>query len=238
MKITLLAIAIALITITSLNAEIPPYCTTIVHEDFEDGDRAGWSDQCICYCDGYSLDVIYSAVDDSYVLRHEGGDASGGGNCEVYSTGLVVGDCAIEARIRNVRAYHTYAKAMGLALRVNEATGVQYLCWLTVAGDLFLYKTTNWTTCGPTYLAHKSVDPMSEGDEFTLRFSAVGNTLCVQIGYNWCLTYEDPDPLPAGTAGVLATAGITDFDDIYITNCDLPSATEATTFGRIKAMFR
>lgn len=238
MKNVLLVIAITLLAITSIHAEIPPYCTTVVHEDFEDGNRDDWSDHCICYCDGYSLDVIYSAVDASYVLMHEGGGLPGGGNCEVYSSGLVVGDGAIEARIRNVRAYHPTAKAMGLTLRVNEATGEQYVCWLTVSGDLFLYKAANWTTCGPTYLAHKSVDPIPEGEEFTLRFSAVGDSLCVQIGYYWHLSYVDPDPLPAGSAGVLATAGITYFDDIYITDCDRPSATEATTFGAIKAIFR
>jgi len=238
MKNVLLFIAIALLAVTSINAEIPPCCTTVVHEDFEDGNRDGWSDNCICYCDGYSLDVTYSEPDASYVLMHEGGGSAGGGNCEVYSTGLVVGDGAIEARIRNVRAYHPTAKAMGLALRVNEATGVQYICWLTVAGDLFLYKTANWTTCGPTPLAHASLAPILEGDEFTLRFSAVGDSLCVQIGYNWCLVYVDPAPLPAGSAGVLATAGITYFDDIYIMDCDCPSVTEATSFGAIKAMFR
>ncbi len=239
MKTTFLVIVIAGLLAAVAGAEIPPYCSIEVYDDFEDGNLDGWADACICSCSySYGLEVIYSDADASHVLKHEGGVSTGGGNCEVYYPGLMMGDCAVEADFRNVEARHTTAKAMGLALRVHEATGVQYICWLTVSGDLYIYRTDGWTECGPDSEAHAVIDPIEEGQKFHLTFSAVGGELCVRVNGILKLTYVDPDPLPPGTAGVLATAGITYFDDIYIMNCDEPSSMQATTFGAIKAMYR
>jgi hypothetical protein len=237
-KSAILAAAIILIALAPAHAEIPHYCSVVVYDDFEDGDRNGWADNVICYSSGYSLDVVYSEFDASFVLKHEGGTVHGGGNCEAYLPGLVVTDCAIEADFRNVAAYHTTAKAMGLALRVNESTGIQYICWLTVAGDLFIYETESWTACGPEFEAHASIDPIAEGQAFHLSFAAIGDSLCVRVNGALKLTYVDPSPLPAGSAGVLATAGVTYFDSVYILDCDRPTAVEAATFGAIKAMYR
>jgi len=209
----------------------------IMMEGFDDGSFERWTDAAICYDDNFSFEVIWSDFDGSYVLKHEGGTEWGGGNREAYLPGLSAREAYIEADIRNVEAWHKTAKAMGLALRINETTGEQYLCWLTVSGDLFLYKTRSWTACGPGFLTKTKIDSIGEGDLFHLSFGVVGNTLSVSVNGMLQFTYTDVNPLPAGSAGVVATAGITYFDNISVVDNNRAMFEVAATWGRIKTDF-
>ena len=153
------------------------------------------------------------------VFKHEGGASSGGGNGEAYvADGVDLDDVEIAADIRNVAAYHPTAKAVGLTACLNDATGVQYLAWYTVSGDLFLYETVAWQICAPYLLMHVVTNSIDVGQEIELKLGVRDGLISVWLNETKILSYDDSaSPLPAGTAGVVATAGITYFDNIVIT---------------------
>ncbi len=237
MRINSVVPIICLLLTGSAFAVSPP-CSPVFEDDFESGDWwwYRWASHYICWYESFSFQVVLSGVDDSYVLLHMGGYG------EVYVPGLVVENCSIEADIRNVAVYDgPTAKVMGLALRIDESSGEQYICWLTAAGDLYLYRAVEWTTC-PPIIAHTLVDSIAEGTEFHMSFSvltdAYGDSLCVRLNGELVLGHRESIPLPGGTAGMLAGAGTTYFDNVSIFECTEPSAADSKSFGVIKALFR
>jgi hypothetical protein len=131
-------------------------------------------------------------------------------------------DVEIRADIRNVEAYHPNAKAIGLAACLNPETGVQYLLWYSVSGDLFLYETVAWQLCSQNLLEHVVTNEVEPGDDLELRLRVKDGVISVRRNGVEVLSHDDSaSPLPPGTAGVVATAGITYFDDIVITTGSL-----------------
>jgi len=192
----------------------------VFRDDFEDDDMEGWLHQHVCSSIySYTYDVVYSSQDTSMVLKHHGGVSSGGGNGEAYvANGVSLEDVSITADIRNVDAFHSSAKAVGLTACLNKATGVQYLAWYTVEGNLFLYETRGWLSCGPTYLEHVVTNSLDQGDKINLKLTVNAGLISVWLNGTEVLSYDDSaSPLPAGSAGLVATAGVTYFDNIVIT---------------------
>ncbi|MFC1799927.1 hypothetical protein ACFL2Z_03345 [Candidatus Eisenbacteria bacterium] len=196
----------------------------VFSDGFEDGNRDGWLDQKICsQAYSYSYSVVYSSQDTSMVLKHEGGVASGGGNGEAYvADGVELSDVEITADIRNVTAYHPTAKAVGLTACLDKSTGVQYLAWYTVAGDLWLYETIAWQLCAPNLLEQVVTNSIEPGEDIQLKMKVKDGLISVWLNGWKVLSHDDSaSPLPAGTAGVVATSGVTYFDNIVITTGSL-----------------
>jgi hypothetical protein len=193
----------------------------VFSDDFEEGDRSGWLDRTVCSpAYSYTYSVIESSEDASMVLKHEGGAPAGGGNGEAFvADGVNLDDVEITADIRNVAAYHPTAKAVGLTACLNEATGVQYLAWYTVGGDIWLYETIAWQLCAPNLLEQVVTNSIDVGQEIELKLKVKDGLISVWLNGWKVLSYDDSaSPLPAGTAGVVATAGITYFDNVMITS--------------------
>lgn len=199
----------------------PDERTTVVFEDdFESGDLAGWTDHSICSDIGaHQFALLFCEEDTNQVLMHQGGYSAGGGNGEFVADEVsCYGDIVIEVEIRNMAAYHTTAKAMGLAACLDQSSGTQYLVWYTVAGDLFLYRTTGWLSCGPDPLAHVQTSPVPLGGTLRMDLSVVGDVLSVAIDDEVLISCQDPSGrLPGGGVGLVATAGVTYFDNVAVT---------------------
>ena len=196
----------------------------VLREDFDDGNHDGWPDHHVCSdINPYWFAVIYSNRDSSWVLKHEGGTEYGGGNGAAYVySGVYLDDMSVTADIRDTLAYHETAKAMGLSACLDPATGAQYMAWYTVDGIVFLYEPSSWLSCGPVFLAKTEIDPIEVGEEFQMSLSVKNGLIAIRVNGEEVLSYDDSaSPLPPGTVGLVATAGITYFDNVVVTKGSL-----------------
>ena len=198
----------------------PDGCGDILFaDDFEDGDLSGWVDHYVCSPIGsHEFAIQSSEADSGHILRHQGGYSAGGGNGEIVVAELEQCEgLIIEADVRNVAAYHETAKAMGLAVRLDESSGTQYLAWYSVSGDLFLYKTSGWSSCGPEALVHLRTPAIQVGRSFRMGLSVVGDWLTIYVDGEALVSCRDTGPVLVGASvGVVATAGVTHFDNVLV----------------------